>query len=324
VARVKQGNVMIPCFGHACSNFVPKARVVDTLLHHQTDQGVCGLYYAFWKSEGKPEEVLQPVHGLMPLCVDAKRMHLFIGNSINKYNSSNSDDADENKTITLSNVHACVAASLYHYDVGGEIDRGWGCTYRVLQTIVSNLVHQRITATTNKEPLQVPTLKAIQERLVSIGKESAGIVGSRKWLEPHHGTAYLASFGVPCYDTRYKCRGSSKRARRAEMKRLQSDLVAHFSKGGPTSAAPVMIDDSVFNYGICGVATDAHGNVRVLRFDPHVRRTHTLTLQHFVDGDGDGVEWLDFDSLFNRRNWMVLYPLADAKKPYSEAPSDAK
>ena len=51
-----------------------------------------------------------------------------------------------------------------HYLYDGTDDRGWGCGYRTLQTIISWMIH-------NQEPskhLTIPTLKKIQEILVQV------------------------------------------------------------------------------------------------------------------------------------------------------------
>ena len=49
-----------------------------------------------------------------------------------------------------------------HYLYDGTDDRGWGCGYRTLQTIISWIKHNSNTAVT------VPSIRKIQETLVEV------------------------------------------------------------------------------------------------------------------------------------------------------------
>ena len=50
----------------------------------------------------------------------------------------------------------------WHYGCQGVDDRGWGCGYRTLQTIISWIQHN------SRTELTVPTIKKIQEILVEV------------------------------------------------------------------------------------------------------------------------------------------------------------
>ena len=73
------------------------------------------------------------------------------------------------------------ACHYYHYMQGGYDDKGWGCAYRSLQTIISWL---QLNGTIALEP--VPTHKALQMVLRDMGiKPSSGAptyVGSKEWI----------------------------------------------------------------------------------------------------------------------------------------------
>ena len=49
-----------------------------------------------------------------------------------------------------------------HYLYDGQDDRGWGCGYRTLQTIISWIQHN------SRTELTVPSIKKIQEILVEV------------------------------------------------------------------------------------------------------------------------------------------------------------
>lgn len=54
--------------------------------------------------------------------------------------------------------------------------QGWGCGYRTLQTIASWIIKNE---TLNKT---VPSIKEIQEILVSIEDKGPSFIGSRQWI----------------------------------------------------------------------------------------------------------------------------------------------
>ena len=54
-----------------------------------------------------------------------------------------------------------------HYLYDGTDDRGWGCGYRTLQTIISWMIHNNEAS----KHLTIPSLKKIQEILVQVLSE---------------------------------------------------------------------------------------------------------------------------------------------------------
>ncbi|XP_043464448.1 ufm1-specific protease 1 [Leptopilina heterotoma] len=64
----------------------------------------------------------------------------------------------------------------WHYGCDGFDDKGWGCGYRTLQTICSWM---RINKNLDQS---VPTLRSIQETLVSLEDKEQNFIGSRDWI----------------------------------------------------------------------------------------------------------------------------------------------
>nr|KAF7430109.1 hypothetical protein H0235_006507 [Vespula pensylvanica] len=64
----------------------------------------------------------------------------------------------------------------WHYGCDGFNDRGWGCGYRTLQTICSWII-------INKNLQQkVPSIRNIQETLVTLEDKEKSFIGSRDWI----------------------------------------------------------------------------------------------------------------------------------------------
>ena len=66
----------------------------------------------------------------------------------------------------------------WHYLCDRVDDRGWGCGYRTLQTIISWCIHN-VDRIRNKE---VPGIAAIQDILVKMEDKEEGFAGSRDWI----------------------------------------------------------------------------------------------------------------------------------------------
>jgi len=62
----------------------------------------------------------------------------------------------------------------YHYCQDGFDDKGWGCSYRSLQTICSYLLLQNYTA------INVPSHREVQQILVNLNDKDPSFVGSKK------------------------------------------------------------------------------------------------------------------------------------------------
>ena len=212
----------------------------------------------------------------------------------------------------------------YHYTCCGEKDGGWGCAYRCLQMIISNLLfdaalNPSIPATfrdaaAGPSPLAaladvpslpgagrwalVPSLREIQRRLAEVGALAESDVGSSKWIEPPHCGLFLRSHGLEAFDCCFDTADSLQR------EPFQARLSAHFAE----QRAPVMIDDRVKAYCLLGLK---HGDpespsavTHVLRFDPHVFVYPSLN-----SWGTRGVEWMPFDKAFQGAfSWLILFP----------------
>lgn len=66
----------------------------------------------------------------------------------------------------------------WHYWCDGKDDRGWGCGYRTLQTVISWLIHN-VPRLSSK---RVPSIGEIQGCLVSMEDKPESFKGSREWL----------------------------------------------------------------------------------------------------------------------------------------------
>ena len=64
----------------------------------------------------------------------------------------------------------------YHYGQDGFDDKGWGCSYRSLQTLCSWFVQQGFSST------DVPSHREIQTTLVKVGDKEGNFVGSTNWI----------------------------------------------------------------------------------------------------------------------------------------------
>lgn len=64
----------------------------------------------------------------------------------------------------------------YHYMQDSFDDKGWGCSYRSLQTLCSWFLLQNFTS------LPVPSHQQIQSTLVKLGDKEPNFVGSKKWI----------------------------------------------------------------------------------------------------------------------------------------------
>ncbi|XP_022225631.2 probable Ufm1-specific protease 1 [Drosophila obscura] len=65
----------------------------------------------------------------------------------------------------------------FHYGCDGHQDAGWGCGYRTLQTAISWIINKRSDADQH-----VPSIREIQNILISLGDKPASFEGSRGWI----------------------------------------------------------------------------------------------------------------------------------------------
>ena len=159
----------------------------------------------------------------------------------------------------------------YHYLLGKIDDKGWGCAYRSLQTIVSWYQMQGYTT----HP--VPTHKNIQKCLVDIGDKPANFIGSKNWIgSTEVGFVLETLCGIR---SRFICVSSG-----VELASRGGELALHFD----TQGTPVMIGGGVLAHTIIGVDwNESTQETAFLILDPHYTGADETST---VVGKG-GVAW---------------------------------
>lgn len=155
----------------------------------------------------------------------------------------------------------CGGYMYYHYLQGKTEDKGWGCAYRSLQTIVSWYQLQGYTS----HP--IPSHKVIQKCLVDIGDKPADFIGSKKWI----GSTEVGFVLETLYkiQSRFICVSSG-----AELASRGGELALHFE----TQGTPVMIGGGVLAHTILGVDWDQDTEqTAFLVLDPHYTGSDDLT-----------------------------------------------
>ncbi|XP_077357246.1 ufm1-specific protease 1 [Festucalex cinctus] len=146
----------------------------------------------------------------------------------------------------------------YHYGCDGQDDRGWGCGYRTIQTMASWLRYNVKTLVQNKPP---PSIREIQQALVSMMDKPSSFLGSKEWIGTFEASLVLSYFyDVPCRLVHIRSGG-------AELEQVAADeLHQHFERHG----CPVMMggDRDNSSKGIFGVCTGTAGSY-LLIVDPH-------------------------------------------------------
>lgn len=147
------------------------------------------------------------------------------------------------------------AYAYYHYLQGGERDKGWGCAYRSLQTIISWFKLNHFTS------CRVPTHRETQQALVDMGEQKPSFVGSNNWI----GSIEVGE----CIGERWLNIASCKRIylhSGADMPTTARQLAQHFEEEG----TPVMIGGGALAFTLLGVAFNAGtGAAKFLILDPH-------------------------------------------------------
>jgi len=166
----------------------------------------------------------------------------------------------------------------FHYMQDRMDDKGWGCAYRSLQTIVSWF---RLNHYTDRS---VPSHADIQATLVKLGDKPKSFLGSRQWI----GAIELGLFLQSYLDVTYKVITVN---RGDEMDQQGRALVRHFEEEG----TPVMVGGGVLAYTLLGVRYDESlGKCEYLILDPH-----------YTGGDGDV-------SFIQKKKWVAWKSIGDA------------
>ncbi|XP_031574803.1 ufm1-specific protease 2-like [Actinia tenebrosa] len=178
-----------------------------------------------------------------------------------------------NNPSILTNIHECIALPLsckevgvvngkygyYHYLVDGVNDKGWGCGYRSLQTLCSWVCYALGDQSKNRTHA-VPTLREIQQILVTLEDKPSSFLGSKEWI----GTYEVFLVMDHLYDVSSKIlhvESGSKVAEKAK------EILNHFVKFG----SPVMIggDNDASSKTLLGVCCTEQGEYYFLIADPH-------------------------------------------------------
>lgn len=161
-------------------------------------------------------------------------------------------------TLPLTDYEKCSLISgqclYYHYRCDGQDDRGWGCGYRTVQTICSWI------CANGAKSKQVPSLREIQQALVTVGDKPGSFLASREWIGTFEAAVVIDQlFGVPCRLVHARSGGT-------ELEHQVQMLHQHFL----THGSPVMMggDRDNSSKGILGVCTGKE-NTYVLVMDPH-------------------------------------------------------
>ncbi len=237
----------------------------------------------------KPKGPIHPVSGLVPMF--SKRLGISAGTVV---------------------VRTATDTDFWYYNCGGEMDTGWGCTYRAIQMVVSNLLIR-----SGKPKQSPPSLRAIQETLSRCYPDRYPVkttVGSRLWLEPPDARRFFeAGAGVTGRDATYNVTSDAK-----ALSALWVDAWDHFH----THRTPVIFDDKVKTYAVLGVGYRSDQKF-VLVFDPHVYSSKSLNFGMFVRSEGQCVEWKRLETHFKNGTWMALFPRAKPE-PRRRAAAAAK
>eukprot|EP00184_Porphyridium_aerugineum_P005539 CAMPEP_0184695334 /NCGR_PEP_ID=MMETSP0313-20130426/2999_1 /TAXON_ID=2792 /ORGANISM="Porphyridium aerugineum, Strain SAG 1380-2" /LENGTH=610 /DNA_ID=CAMNT_0027153769 /DNA_START=6 /DNA_END=1838 /DNA_ORIENTATION=- len=141
----------------------------------------------------------------------------------------------------------------YHYMQDKFDDKGWGCAYRSLQTIISWCRLQHYTT------VPVPDHTKIQKLLVKIGDKPSTFVGSKEWIGANEVCYILDEYAGVSSRIMHISNG-------ADIESKGRELMMHFIE----QRTPIMIGGGVLAYTLLGVRYDSKtGKTKFLILDPH-------------------------------------------------------
>jgi Ufm1-specific protease 2 len=148
--------------------------------------------------------------------------------------------------------NVCLVRGGYTYYHYGIEDRGWGCAYRSLQTLISWYKKQHLLP----EAVGVPSISEIQQTLDEIDDRVHPLFGSQQWIGSVELSLYLGTLNIPARVIPL----SSGR----DIASMALELSRHFEHHG----SPVMIGGGVKAYTILGIC-QVDREHRFLVLDPH-------------------------------------------------------
>jgi hypothetical protein len=194
---------------------------------------------------------------------------------------NDSMDASSSAETRIMNIHRHVPSpgeryrvhlikgsyEYYHYCQDGFDDKGWGCAYRSMQTLVSWIVKQNLSIKA------VPTHTEIQRMLVDMLDKPPSFVNSKQWI----GAVEISMCLSQNWDVMCKILHATTGSKIAD---FTPELVSHFDNLG----SPIMIGGSTLAYTIIGVAvadppaklSNGQPDVKYLILDPHYSGTENI------------------------------------------------
>lgn len=183
-------------------------------------------------------------------------------------------DASARAETRLSDVHRFVPSpgsqysvhvvkgsyDYYHYGQDGYDDKGWGCAYRSMQTLVSWIVKQNVSIRA------VPAHVEIQRMLVDMMDKPPSFVNSKQWIGAVEISMCLSQHWDVVSKILHAPDGS-------KVSLFVDELINHFD----TLGSPIMVGGSVLAYTILGVAVNqvsptlpnGSPDIKYLILDPH-------------------------------------------------------
>ncbi|GJQ13896.1 hypothetical protein GpartN1_g5687.t1 [Galdieria partita] len=177
----------------------------------------------------------------------------------------------------------------FHYMQDGIQDKGWGCAYRSLQTIVSWF---RLQGYTNQN---IPTHQQIQELLVEMGDKETSFIDSKQWI----GATEV------CYVLQHYLGVESKIlfvSSGAQIDNYARQIMQHFE----LESTPVMIGGGVLAYTLLGIEyNESTGKVQYLILDPHyMGEDHMEVIIH-----KNGCSWKDSNIFHKDAFYNLCMPM---------------
>jgi len=157
-------------------------------------------------------------------------------------------------------VISCVSGDYeyWHYLCDSVDDRGWGCGYRTLQTMISWCVHNRQTPAQTVKA--VPSIRQIQEILVGMEDKPSTFLGSRDWIGSVEVALVIDSYCDVPVRLLHLTSGD-------QLESVFNELTAHFDK----RKCCVMMggDQDCSSKGVFGTRQLSSGEKFLLIVDPH-------------------------------------------------------
>jgi hypothetical protein len=186
----------------------------------------------------------------------------------------------------------------YHYLQDQFNDKGWGCAYRSLQTLVSWYQLNHYTSQ------NVPSHADIQRALVNIGDKPSSFIGSSEWIGSMEVGFYLDSQLSIAWRNISVTNGPDLATKARE-------LATHFQEHG----TPIMMGGGNLAFTLLGIEwNEESGDVKFLILDPHYTGADDLTnIQHkacTMEGyKATACGWRSADSFSKQSFYNLCVPL---------------